>query len=261
MDIRIYCMPDEAPAAHALTDQLHEELSVADVSVELVADAGFGGQRLPMTVVQVMALKGAQTFPLTLVGEHAARSGSLPDVSQLRQWAAEGLTESLPLVTEAATAVDFEGDTRVHISLDVTDVEASLPFYMVLFNARPTKRRGDYAKFELAEPRLNITLNHHDESHASSGHYGIQVKTSTAVRQATERLSAAGFAITEEAQTACCYAVQSKIWVVDPDGNRWEVFLVTEAEADEGCGPDCVCYADLERSFVSPITASAATTN
>ena len=139
------------------------------------------------------------------------------------------------------------------------DIEASLPFYMVLFGARPVKRRDDYVKFELDEPRVNLTLNQHDDLHASSGHYGIQVKTSTAVQEATARLRDAGFAITEEEETACCYAVQSKIWVVDPDGNRWEVFLVTEAEADEGCGPDCVCYQDLERSFVSSSAAAAAT--
>lgn len=259
MDIRIYCTPDGAPEARALADRLRGELSRtgADLQVEPIADAGIGVQNLPMTVVRVMAVKGAETFPLTLVGGHAARSGSLPDPAELRTWAADGLSESLPLVTEAVSA----GDTRVHISLDVTDIETSLPFYMVLFNARPTKRREDYVKFELAEPRLDITLNQHDDSHASSGYYGIQVKTSTAVRQATERLSAAGFATTEEAQTACCYPVQSKIRVVDPDGNRWEVFLLTEAKADEGRGADCVRHADLEHRVVSPVTAATAIAN
>jgi hypothetical protein len=229
------------------------------VRIVRVADAGAGAQELPLTVIQVMALKGADTFPLTLVQGNAGRSGSLPEPAELTRWAREGLAESVALVTEAVSAVEFEGASRLHISLDVTDIEASLPFYMVLFDARPTKRRADYVKFELAEPRLNITLNLHDQTRASSGHYGIQVKTSTAVRQATERLRAAGFAITEEAETACCYAVQSKIWVADPDGNRWEVFLVTEAEADEGCGPDCICYADMERSFISSATAATAT--
>ena len=29
----------------------------------------------------------------------------------------------------------------------------------------------------------------------------------------------------------CCYAVQDKFWATDPDGHRWEVFVVTQAEA------------------------------
>src|SRR5262249_14401641 len=144
------------------------------VDVVRLTDAGMGGQDLPLTVVQVMALKGGDTFPLTLVGDNAARSGDLPDATDLRRWAADGLTESLALVTDAGGAVEFDGASRVHISLDVTDVNASLPFYMLLFNARPVKRRDDYAKFELAEPRLNLALIQQEEAHASSGHYGIQ---------------------------------------------------------------------------------------
>ena len=38
-------------------------------------------------------------------------------------------------------------------------------------------------------------------------------------------------------QTTCCYAVQDKAWVNDPDGNEWEVFVVLEdnlAEDDSG---------------------------
>jgi catechol 2,3-dioxygenase-like lactoylglutathione lyase family enzyme len=253
MDISVYCVNDEQRAATgALAASLAGELAELGVTITImdVTDAGISEQNLPLTVVQVMALKGADTFPLTLVGDNAARSGALPDAADLLRWAREGLSESVALVTDTVSAVDFEGQSRIHISLDVTDIEAALPFYMVLFGARPVKRRDDYVKFELAEPRLNLTLNRHADSHASSGHYGIQVKSSSAVRETTQRLRAAGFATTEEEDTACCYAVQSKVWVVDPDNNRWEVFVVTNDESDEGCGPDCICYQDLERSFV-----------
>lgn len=262
MDITVYCATEEQrAAATALAGEVSGDLAelAATIGVVVIADAGIGGQELSLTVMQVMALKGAETFPLTLVGDHAARSGALPDAADLLRWAREGLTESVALVTDTLSAVDFEGQSRIHVSLDVTDIEAALPFYMVLFDARPVKRRDDYVKFELAEPRLNLTLNRHEEAHASSGHYGIQVKSSSAVRETTQRLRAAGFAITEEEDTACCYAVQSKVWVVDPDDNRWEVFVVTDDASDEGCGPDCICYSDLERSFVPAAVASATT--
>lgn len=265
MDIRIYTSTDsDEQAARLLAEQAiacpgPDTESAPRLDVVRVHDSGLNQQSLPLTVVQVMALKGADTFPLTLVGDHPVKSGELPDIIDIRQWQQTGVDEPVALVTDAVSAVDFPGTSRVHISLDVTDIEASLPFYMVLFDARPTKRREDYVKFELLEPSLNITLNQHADGHASSGHYGIQVKSSGMVRQAEKRLRAAGFAITEETATACCYAVQTKIWVVDPDGNRWEVFVVTEAEADEGCGPDCVCYQELERSFISSAAAAAAT--
>ncbi|MBW4718726.1 ArsI/CadI family heavy metal resistance metalloenzyme [Saccharothrix obliqua] len=255
MEIRLYVTNDsDQQTARQTVDQVSSE--GVSLDVVRVHDAGMGDQRLPMSVLQVMALKGADAFPLAVVDGNPAKSGDLPNPADLKGWIASGVSEPVALVTDAVNAVEFAGASRVHISLDVTSVEAALPFYMLLFDARPTKRRDDYVKFELEEPRLNITLNEHEEGHASSGHYGIQVKSSGMVRETEKRLREAGFAITEETETACCYAVQTKIWVVDPDGNRWEVFVVTEAEADEGCGADCVCYQDLERSFI----AGAATT-
>jgi hypothetical protein len=34
-------------------------------------------------------------------------------------------------------------------------------------------------------------------------------------------------------QTDCCYAIQDKTWVHDPDGNEWEVFVVLEDQLPE----------------------------
>ena len=212
---------------------------------------------LPLAVVQAMALRGSDVFPLVLVDGHIVKSGELPTFDELSEWQESEITESVPIVTEAVSAVDFPGDSRIHISLDVASIEASWPFYMVLFGARPTKRKDDYAKFELVSPSVNLALNQNKDAQSSSGHYGIQVKSTKEIAQARDRLSRAGFVITEETDTACCYAVQTKIWVVDPDGNRWEFFVVTEADADEGCGPDCICYQELERSYIPSSVLSA----
>ena len=38
------------------------------------------------------------------------------------------------------------------------------------------------------------------------------------------RLEKEGFFAREEMDTTCCYAVQDKFWVTDPDGNEWEFF-------------------------------------
>jgi len=50
---------------------------------------------------------------------------------------------------------------------------------------------------------------------------------------------------------ACCHAVQTKIRAADPDGNRWELFVTTEADAEEGCGSDYIRHTEFERTFAS----------
>jgi hypothetical protein len=83
----------------------------------------------------------------------------------------------------------------------------------------------DYAKFELAEPALNFTLNHGEpEGRGSLNHAGIQVASTDDVLAARLRLTKDGLASFEEMDTTCCYAHQDKIWVHDPDGNPWEIF-------------------------------------
>jgi hypothetical protein len=38
-----------------------------------------------------------------------------------------------------------------------------------------------------------------------------------------------------EEQTTCCYAIQDKVWVNDPDGAPWEVYTVlADAPAESG---------------------------
>ena len=121
----------------------------------------------------------------------------------------------------------------------------------MLFNANPTKVKEGYAKFELLEPALNFTLNEFPENVRSQGHFGVQVKNTAIVQGAYERLLAHGFRIITEDDAECCYAVQTKVWVADPEGNRWEVFVTTTPDADTRCGPDCICHAEFERSYVT----------
>src|SRR5439155_1441455 len=67
-------------------------------------------------------------------------------------------------------------------------------------------------------------------------HLGIQVASTEAVEEAKRRVEAAGLATWEERNTDCCYALQDKIWVTDPNGYRWEVFVVKAVTGEEGRG-------------------------
>jgi catechol 2,3-dioxygenase-like lactoylglutathione lyase family enzyme len=122
-----------------------------------------------------------------------------------------------------------------HISLNVTDVSRSVAFYKTFFGAAPAKERPGYAKFQLENPKLNFSLNENPQqlsAHGALNHLGFQVATTDEVLMVRLRLKQAGLATQDEMQTTCCYAVQDKIWVQDPDGNNWEVFTVL-AEASE----------------------------
>jgi predicted enzyme related to lactoylglutathione lyase len=148
---------------------------------------------------------------------------------------------------------------RPHLALTVTDVERSIPFYEALFGTAPEKVRPGYAKFSVADPALNFTLNEGErESLGAFNHAGVQVASTDDVLAAKERLVKAGLAAFDEMDTTCCYARQDKIWVHDPDGTPWEVFAThedseeagssrraeagTDADAACGCGETgCAC--------------------
>ncbi|MGD1808636.1 ArsI/CadI family heavy metal resistance metalloenzyme [Dapis sp. BLCC M126] len=121
---------------------------------------------------------------------------------------------------------------KTHIALRASNLEKSVEFYQALFGVAPVKYKSDYAKFDIANPPLNLTLNLVENVHSGGNldHLGIQVETSQEVTAAIERFKIGGLSIFEEHNTDCCYALQDKVWVTDPDGNRWEVFVVKVAD-------------------------------
>ena len=148
------------------------------------------------------------------------------------------------------SAVDFPGRHRIHVALNVKDLAASRRFFETLFGEPPTKERPRYAKFEPQDPSVNLSLNEVDAAVAVEGgsaHFGVQVKSIAEVHAAAEKFQAHGFQTIVEEATTCCYAVQDKVWAVDPDGRKWEVFVVLQADAKDElyaqsgcCGPDLV---------------------
>ena len=121
---------------------------------------------------------------------------------------------------------------KVHVALNVNDLEESVKFYRAMFGVDPVKFKPGYAKFDIAEPSLNLTLNHGAEvkERGALNHLGIQVSGTEQVIAAKERFKEAGLATFDEMNTECCYALQDKVWVTDPNGYRWEVFVVKVAD-------------------------------
>jgi catechol 2,3-dioxygenase-like lactoylglutathione lyase family enzyme len=123
---------------------------------------------------------------------------------------------------------------KAHLALNVKNVERSTEFYKKMLGLEPSKVRRGYAKFDVLNPPLNLTLN--EASFTERGalsHLGIQVAETSDVLTMRERWAESGLVTRDEMQTNCCYALQDKTWVHDPDGNEWEVFVVLEDNLTE----------------------------
>jgi catechol 2,3-dioxygenase-like lactoylglutathione lyase family enzyme len=142
---------------------------------------------------------------------------------------------------------------KAHLALNVHNIERSIEFYQKMLGIEPSKVRTGYAKFDVHNPPLNLTLNEHSFGERGAlSHLGIQVASTDDVLKIRERWTEVGLLTRDEMQTSCCYALQDKTWVRDPDGNEWEVFVVLEDNLAETA--PCECGAKV----VEPAGDSAA---
>jgi len=129
---------------------------------------------------------------------------------------------------------------KAHVALNVKDVGRSVEFYRRMLGLEPSKVRRGYAKFDVETPPLNLTLNENQFGERGAlSHMGLQVASTEDVLALRERWRAAGLKTFDEMQTSCCYAVQDKTWVADPDGNEWEAFVVLEDNLPETAPCEC----------------------
>lgn len=118
---------------------------------------------------------------------------------------------------------------KAHLAINVRNVERSIEFYKKMLGIEPSKVRTGYAKFDVQNPPLNLTLNENSFTERGAlSHLGIQVGSTEDVLAMREQWHAQGLYTRDEMDTNCCYAIQDKTWVNDPDGNEWEVFVVKE---------------------------------
>lgn len=121
---------------------------------------------------------------------------------------------------------------RVQLALNVDDLDEAVSFYSRLFATEPAKVRPGYANFAVADPPLKLVLIESPGNGGSLNHLGVEVPSSDDVTAATARLSNEGLATETEDEVTCCFAVQDKVWVDDPDGAPWEIYTVL-ADAEE----------------------------
>jgi catechol 2,3-dioxygenase-like lactoylglutathione lyase family enzyme len=131
----------------------------------------------------------------------------------------------------------------VHISLNVSDLSKAVAFYRG-FLGEPKKLKTDYAKFVTESPEIYLALQPGLRNAVPEGplsHLGIRVDSTADVRRWREELKARGIVSEEEKREECCYALQDKFWLTDPDGNRWEVYTVLEDIEDKPAQMSACC--------------------
>ncbi len=130
---------------------------------------------------------------------------------------------------------------KTHLNLATVDLAKSVEFYSTLLDAKPTKLFGDYALFITDQPGLELALELTDKvSPARDAHYGVYVESAEEVERAIARLERASLAPSIEREETCCYANQTKVWAIDPEGRRWEIYTVHK-ETDERDDADATC--------------------
>jgi uncharacterized glyoxalase superfamily protein PhnB len=107
------------------------------------------------------------------------------------------------------------------MAVNVKDVEPLLPFYRTLFGSEPTVVRDGYAKFELVEPPLNISLNRVAHNAKGHGRFGIQLKNKAQLDAYAQRLRGAGQQLDSEPHADG----GTEFAVLDPEANRWKLFF------------------------------------
>lgn len=112
---------------------------------------------------------------------------------------------------------------RLHVHIAVENLEDNLRFYTALFQAEPTVRHADYAKWLLDDPRVNFAISARGRA-PGLDHLGIQVDSGEELDAVSQGLTAAAQPVEAQKQAACCYAQSDKYWSVDPQGIAWEAF-------------------------------------
>ena len=100
---------------------------------------------------------------------------------------------------------------KAHLALNVRNVESSIQFYQRMLGIDPSKVRRGYAKFDIQNPPLNLTLNEGSfTTRGALSHLGIQVASTADVLATRQRWMDSGLITRDEMQTNCCYATQDK---------------------------------------------------
>src|SRR3954470_4018830 len=98
--------------------------------------------------------------------------------------------------------------SRIHLALNVADLDESISFYSKLFQTTPNKVRDDYANFVVEDPPLKLVLFSNAGEPGTLNHVGVEVDSADEVAAVIARTTDAGLEQEIQEDVSCCYAVQ-----------------------------------------------------
>jgi hypothetical protein len=127
-----------------------------------------------------------------------------------------------------------DGLNKFHLSLNVSNLARSLEFYKILFDLEPAKSYPDYAKFELVDPPVIMSLVPRAPAPGSAiCSIGFRMPSRSAVLATRDRLEKAGLKTETQECTRCGYTEQLRVHVGDPDSNYWSLYAIDRHVAPE----------------------------
>lgn len=140
---------------------------------------------------------------------------------------------------------------RLHVNVNVNNIQESVSFYNALFNTEPEVVKEDYAKWSLDDPSLNFSIQTSSQEKGVN-HLGIEAGSEAELKEIYSNIEKAeGATVREEGHTVCCYHKSEKSWVKDPQGVEWEAFhtygvseVNKDAKEDSDCCDDNCCVPE-----------------
>src|SRR5262245_33614244 len=116
------------------------------------------------------------------------------------------------------------------IALRVADLPRAVSFYRLLLQRQPAAVTAQSARFETDAPPLAITLTRAGVTgaHGTLNHLGLRLPDQVSLVALQRRLEEGGIATQRQDGVECCYALQTKFWVTDPDKHLWELYIFHE---------------------------------
>ena len=145
-----------------------------------------------------------------------------------------------------------------HVSVYVQSIPEAVEQYRKILGLEPAKVRPDYAKFEIADPPVILSLNVGGEPGTLS-HLGIRYPSTGDVASEMVRVKNAEVPIFQQQGTTCCYAKADKFWLADRDGIRWEMYtLLEDVEAETAADESLRAFLGQESGPPATSAESAA---
>jgi catechol 2,3-dioxygenase-like lactoylglutathione lyase family enzyme len=153
---------------------------------------------------------------------------------------------------QISTIIDIGGfvmsQNTFHVAVYVKDIPTAVAHYEKQLGIAPAKVRHDYAKFEIDDPPVILSLNTGGEPGTLS-HLGIRYPGTGDVASELVRAKGQELDLLEQQGTTCCYAKADKFWVRDVDGVPWELYtLLADADAETATDPNLRRFLGQESS-------------